>query len=298
MKQFHYLFLLIIMLCSAACVDLNFDEPPAGGEPVNITPNSTILELKSWYVPGQFTTITDSLVIRAVVIADDESGQFYKTLVVQDESAGIEVKVNSVGLFNQFPIGREVFIFCKGLLISDYSGLIQIGGGTYLDNGQTRLGGIEEVLISKYIIPGKHDQIVTPKISTIAALTTNDLSTLIQLEDVQFADGSANETFADPVTQFSINRTVENCNNESIILRSSGYASFAGVRTPTGKGTLTAVLGVYEGNLQLAIRDTFDVQMPGDRCGQVPNNGLDALSENFESVGDGKGKRCNPKRLG
>lgn len=293
MKHFLSSLLFLSLLLSAACVDLKFDEPPVGGEPVNIIPNSTIEELKSRFVPGQFTTIEDSLVIRAIVIADDASGQYYKTIVVQDETAGIEVKVNSIGIFNEFPIGREVFIFCKGLVISDYNGLIQIGGGTYLDNGETRLGGIEEVLINKYLVAGLRNQNITPAVKAINAVTSADLSTLIQLVDVQFADGSANETYADPVTQFSVNRTVEDCTNKSIVLRSSGYADFAGIRTPGGKGTLTAVLSIFGSTYQLAIRDTSDVQMIDDRCGQVPNDGLESLTENFETVGDGKDVALN-----
>lgn len=285
MRQYLPL-LLLLSIFQFACVDLEFDEPPVGGEPVNITPNASILDLKARYVPGKFTTITDSLVIRAVVIADDESGNYYKTIIVQDSTAGIEVKINGIGLYNQFPIGREVFILAKGLVVSDYNGLVQIGGGTYLDNGQTRLGGIEEILIGQYLVAGGRNQALTPKVKTIATLNTNDLSTLVTLEDVQFATGSSGETYADPVTQFSVNRTAEDCNKNSIILRTSGYARFAGVRTPTGKGSLTGVLGVFGGTLQFFIRDTFDLIMNDPRCGSGGASGLESIDQNFQSVGN------------
>lgn len=286
MKMFRFIILSLVAVNFAACVDLNFDEPPIGGEPVNITPNATIQQLRSYYQAGAFIVIPDSLVIRAVVVADDRSGNFYKTLIIQDETAGIELKVNSIGLFNQFPIGREIFIYCKGLVISDYSGLVQLGGGTYLDNGQPRLAGIEETLIKQYLVAGKRDQAPAPRLKKINALTSADHSTLVQLDAVEFDVTSANQPYADAVNQASINRTVKDCDKQTIILRSSGFASFANVNTPSGKGSLTAIVGTFGGELQLFIRDTSDVAFTDPRCGQGGPNGFDSLSEGFESVGN------------
>jgi hypothetical protein len=287
MNRYSLFLLLGLMLLVSSCVDLKFDEPPADGEPVQINPNATLQDLKAFHVPGQFVTIPDSLIVRAVVVADDRSGNFYKTLIIQDESAGIELKVNSIGLFNQFPIGRELFILCKGLVISDFNGLIQLGGSTYLDNnGGTRLGGIEEVLISRFLIPGRTNQAPAPLERTITTLRLADLSRLVRLDEVQFAESSANQLYADPVTQFSVNRTLEDCQKNTVILRSSGYADFAGDRTPQGKGSIIAVVGVFGGSLQLFIRDTGDVTMEGARCGQSGPGGVDQLNENFESVGN------------
>ena len=228
MKQLFSYFLLLGLLIPVACVDLDFDEPPPGGEPVDITANATIQQLKAWFVPGEFTDITDDLIIRGIVIADDASGNYYKTIVIQDETAGIEVKLNSVGLANDYPIGREIFIRCRGLVISDYNGLIQLGGGTYDDGGQDRLAGIEEALLKDFIVAGQRDQFVTPKVKLIKEINTNDLSTLIRLADVQFISSDAGQTYADPVTQFSVNHLIEDCAGDEVILRTSGYADFAG----------------------------------------------------------------------
>ncbi|MCF8238243.1 MAG: DUF5689 domain-containing protein [Saprospiraceae bacterium] len=283
-RLFHYL-LLVGLLIPTACVDLDFDEPPPGGEPIDITANATILDLRSWFVPGAFTAITDELIIRGIVIADDASGNFYKTIVIQDETAGIEIKLNSVGLANDYPIGREVFIRCRGLVISDYNGLVQLGGGTYDDAGQTRLSGIEEALLKDYLVAGERDQFVTPKVKGIKDINTNDMSTLIQLTDVQFIQSDAGQTYAEPVTQLSVNHMVEDCSGNSILLRTNGYADFAGELTPSGKGTLVALLGVFGSDLQLFVRDQNDVDMQAARCGQGGPSGGD-VDEKFETVGN------------
>ena len=53
-----------------------------------------------------------------------------------------------------------------------------------------------------------------------------------------------------------------------MLVRSSGFADFAIEKTPSGKGSITGVLGIFGSDYQLFIRDTKDVAMDGPRCGQ------------------------------
>jgi hypothetical protein len=105
------------------------------------------------------------------------------------------------------------------------------------------------------------------------------LSTLIKLENVQFVYCDAGRTYADAVTQYSLNRVLEDCNGNEIILRTSGFADFANARTPTGKGTLVGVLGKYGSDYQLYIRNTDDVVMPDNRCGSTGGTGSGTLTD-------------------
>ena len=66
-----------------------FDEPPLGTDP-NITANLTIKDLKAMYSSiGNFQKVNDDKVISGIVIADDRSGNFYKQIIIQDETGGI-----------------------------------------------------------------------------------------------------------------------------------------------------------------------------------------------------------------
>lgn len=55
-------------------------------------------------------------------------------------------------------------------------------------------------------------------------------------------------------------------------MRTSGFSDFCTQKTPTGKGSITGVLGIYNGDYQLYIRDLSDVDMTGARCGGVSGN--------------------------
>ncbi len=266
------LLLAFFMACTTACVKREFDEPPTGGEPVNVTANTTIAALKALHVTtnGGFDKITEDLIIEGTVVMDDRSGNYYKTLVIQDATGGIEVKFNDGYLFNQFPVGRKMYIYCKDLILTDYNGLTQLTGSTVEEGGNLQDVGLTEAQVRKKVVKGPiSDTPPAPAVVGISDLNASHISTLIRLENVQFIAADAGKTYADPVTQFSLNRTLMNCTGGKLILRTSGYANFAGTLTPTGSGTITGVLGIYGNTLQLYIRDISDVSMSGERCSGV-----------------------------
>lgn len=266
------LLLAFFMAGTTACVKREFDEPPTGGEPVNVTPNTTIAALKALHVTtnGGFDKITEDLIIEGTVVMDDRSGNYYKTLVIQDATGGIEVKFNDGYLFNQFPVGRKMYIYCKDLILTDYNGLTQLTGSTVEEGGNLQDVGLTESQVRKKVVKGPiSDTPPAPTVVNISDLNASHVSTLIRLENVQFIAADAGKTYADPVTQFSLNRTLMNCTGGKLILRSSGYATFAGTLTPTGSGSITGVLGIYGNTLQMYIRDISDVNMSGERCSGV-----------------------------
>jgi hypothetical protein len=261
------LFFLIASFVLFSCVKQEFDDPPADTNTAGLVANKTIKELKSIHKPGEFETIQEDWIIEGVVVADDASGNYFKTLVIQDATSGIDLKLDATGLYNDYPIGRKIFIKCKGLVISDYNGLIQIGGGTFINNsGQEQLAGIEQLLIPTFVFKGPTKQEITPRELKIAELSNEMVSTLITLKDVQFRDADIDQTFADAAKKQSLNRSLEDCDGISIVLRSSGYASFANDKTPANKGTVTGIYSVFGSTKQFIIRDVNDLKMNDTRC--------------------------------
>ena len=257
---------VFIIFGVTACLDHDFDEPPIVINELPFSANSDILTLKSKYVSGAFTTINEDLLIHAIVVADDRSGNFYKKIVVQDSSAGIEILINRTGIYNQFPIGMKVGIKCKGLTIGAYNNLIQLGLGTYQSGNFTNLAGIEDLVVDQYIFAGPINQTITPRKIAIGSLATPHLSTLIQLENVEFVRSDVGKTYADAVGQKNVNLTLTNCTKQTLIIRSSGFASFAGVQVPAENGSVVGIFSVFGSDEQIFIRDTYDVKMNQTPC--------------------------------
>ncbi len=244
-----------------------FDEPPAYIPP-DITANLSIRDLKAMHVKGNAEQITGDKVIEGVVVADDQSGNFYKSIVIEDSTAGILVKLDAYDLYTDYPIGRHIFIKMNGLYMGDYNGLIEIGGSVDNSGATPSVQPVAPLLISKYVLKGTLGNVVAPKIVTAAQLADSLQNELIQLDNFEFAATDTAATYADPALGSSaVNFTLKSCDGSSIILRNSSYADFAGYNLPNGNGSIIAVYAVFGSTKQLNIRDTSDVKFYDTRCG-------------------------------
>jgi len=260
---------LLLSATFVACVKTDFDQPPVGGDGQDIATNTSIQALKSLHeTSGGYDFIADDLVIGGIVTMDDRSGNYYKTIVIQDSTGGIELTFSNGYLYNRYPVGRKIYVRCKGLTLTDYNGLTQLIGGYILENGQASAIGLTENQERTQIVRGFLGAAPIPKVVSMGQINESLVSTLITLEGVQFAKLDTAQTWADATSLSSINRTIQNCGNVTLLVRTSGFADFAIQKTPTGKGSITGVLGIYGSDFQLFIRDVSDVSMDEPRCGQ------------------------------
>ncbi|HEX5651770.1 MAG TPA: DUF5689 domain-containing protein [Chitinophagaceae bacterium] len=247
-----------------------FDEPPQFIDP-NLSPTMTIAQLKALHVSGQVETLPDGI-IEGIVNADDKSGNYYKQISIQDASGGITIRMDGLNLHANYPVGRKVYVKLGGLYMGDYAGLIQIGGS--IDNSDPSFLNVSPIasnLFDTYVIKGAPGNTLTPTtVASVSSLNDTYQSMLIKLENFEFVVGDTSKTYANAATQQSVNLNVKGCGGSSIIVRTSGYANFAGVNVPNGNGTLLAIYTRFNATKQLVIRDTSDVQFNGLRCGAGP----------------------------
>lgn len=252
-KQWQLIATLIFAVITVsfnACVDGDFDEPPINIPRVDFERNSTIADLKASYTG--FRQITEDIIIRGKVIANDESGNLYKKMEIQDETGGIELSLDKTSLYTEYKVGQTVYVKCKDMYIGDYNGLIQLG---YLFNGS--IGRLPEVFIPNHLfrdsLPGAAP---APAVITMNELTKDKVSTLVKFENVHFSEPGA--VWA-PQTSDASNRTMLNENGRSLIVRTSKYANFSSEPVPGGTGNVTGVLTIFGTTWQLIIRDTTDL---------------------------------------
>ena len=262
------------MFILSGCLKGEFDTPPTGGSDPEI-PAEQIVSLtevmSKYYVAGKYTPIDLEKYIKVVVVADDRSGNFYKTLIVEDDNSdlGIALLIDENEIHATYPVGRRIFVKLKGLTISDYNGLPQLGMGVDNSGTSPRLGYIPSTLMADILVQGSFGIEVKPRIKKITELSSTDLNTLIQLEGVQFSSVGADKKYANNTVDppITINQDLIDCFNNKIIVRNSGYADFANDVLPEKNGTLTAVYSIFRSDKQLFIRDTRDVAFDKDRCG-------------------------------
>jgi hypothetical protein len=266
---------LILAVVFALACNKKFDEPALNTDP-GVTANTTIKQLKALYptVSGDLKLITDNIIIKGIVVGNDKTGNIYKMMYIQDTTAGIEVDIDATGLYNTMPVGREVYVLCQGLYIANVSNMIKLGTRV-VENGTPSLSGIKQTFVDTYIKRGTLNNAVVPKVVTVAQLDNTYQSMLIQLNNFEVSSGDLTKTYADTsANKASTNINLSNCSGNTIIVRTSGYANFAGVRVPQGNGTVNAIYTVFNTTKQLIIRDSSDLQFNGPRCGSGVPTGL------------------------
>ena len=259
--------LFTFVIFTGSCVDREFDAPPTNLPEINDSQIITIDKLFEYMVSGKVITVNDDLYINGVVVADDKSGNFYKTLIIEDlrGEKGISVSIDETELHALYPVGQEVYISLKGLGIGFYNNLPTLG----IEDG-VNVARIPPAMVKNVLLRGQSGLPVVPKAVDAASLSSDHLNTLIELDGFQFENASG--TYADQINQVTINQNIKNCTGKTLILRNSGYADFAGEALPIGNGKITAVYSVYRNDAQLFIRDTTDVKFYGERCGQGGSN--------------------------
>ncbi|KAA5534547.1 hypothetical protein F0919_07965 [Taibaiella lutea] len=270
MKRIFSPILSFLLLASMAvnlssCLKKDFDTPPdeSSVDP-HLKVTHTIAQLKS--LPQ--TQIDSNVVISGIVCMDDRSGNYYKKIVIQDSTGGIEVLIDQTNLYTDYPVGRKIYIKCKGLSLGSYHGLSQLGNAPDAQGSLTMING---TTVGDYIVKATFPNKI--KVDTLSysdlkvpGQNVNRLNTLVAIRDVQFADADAGVPYAPPTATF--NRSLATCSaSGGIVVRSSNYANFQPILTPTGQGVIVGLYTRYDDAAQLIIRDTTDVRMYNPRCG-------------------------------
>lgn len=282
------LLLLSASFAFTAC-ERDYDAPPLS-EPEYTGPaaNTTIAELRELGASATQDVpfvIAGDFVLKATVTGNDESGNIYKKIYFQDETSAIEMEVDQNSVYNYYPVGQVVYVNLKGLSISVYGDEQQLGhpdGYLYRTPWET----FQEV-VSKdgWANPENVKPTVIDDISTVNTNVDGYKFKLVQFTNVSFANGGKN-IFA-PESGYGEENIVDSHGN-TLMVRTSNYADFAGQTLPAGRGNVTGILGRFNGTWQLTLRSINDVaDFTGESTGDGEQGGETEtiLDEPFDQAG-------------
>ena len=235
----------------------------------------SIEDLKARHtIGGAPTAVNDDVVIRGIVVADDESGNIYKSIYIQDETGGVNLAIDQVNMYNIMPVGQEVFVEMKGLFIGDYNGGYQVGD-TVTDPQygleMARYNWANELYRDsagnysrKHIyVNGKPDKSKVPApiiLESSDAITSDMYCSLVTLKNIRFTDPKvATGVLPWSIKEQTVNRTAEFADGSTIVVRTSGYCNFYADFIPTGVGSITGILSIFGSTKQFYIRDREDI---------------------------------------
>lgn len=246
----------LLTLLTACSAPSKVPEPGSPGETVSIA------YLKTLY-KGAPVAIAGELRISGRVVGSDVKGNFYKTLVLDDGTGGIEVKLDLEEIFKYCMIDTRVTVRCNGLWLGSYGGTLQLGDEP-LDGWQTR--HIPEGDIPLHIQPDdSYNKPVIPRRLVFGALSAEHISSFVCFEGVQFIDEEDGFGWAETDSETDTDRHLVDAVGDTLIVRTSRYALFAHKVLPHGNGYIEGVLGYFNGSYQLRVSDDQKAVMNGGR---------------------------------
>lgn len=262
----------------SSCVNSdNYSTPESTLTTYELTSTTTVAAVNLAASANSIIEYTTDDIIEAYVTSNDESGTFYKSISFQtiptDATApiGFSVPINATTLYGKgFTPGRKVFIKLKGLYIGKIFGSLQIGS---LYEGT--IGRISEFEWKNHLFPSATK---VAEDSFFRTLTLADAykdinqNTLVELDLVQFADGSINRTYYDVdsgggATNHLLTATTGGTQR---IIRFSSFAPFTGKQVPSGSGKIRGVLSKYNTDFQFVVRYESDIKLTSPRADVNP----------------------------
>lgn len=281
--KIYTLLTLAAVLTLSACKK-KFDEPapPASLPSGNvITIDSIKKQYAAYYsptnTPSSAFKFKDDATLYCTVTADEASGNLYKSVFVRDNTGAIQLKLMNAG---GLAVGDSIMLNLNGVILNDYGKLIQLDS---IDLERK----IRKISSGRTVLPTK-----VTMLDLISNLPKWE-SKLIRLDTVEFDNGSKNQPYADAVNKVSIDHILRNAGGQSVIVRSSGYANFAAAKIPCGKGSLVAIVGQYNGAIQLTLRSATEVTFAGGNCPILMKNFNDNIGSGGWTVAYPAGSGTN-----
>lgn len=316
MKLYNKIIMGLGGACLLASCQADMDNPGLQVPEATIRANISILDLKNAYegktqpvyMPGTWQLDAegniiggDPVYIHGRVISSDASGNIYKSLIIQDETAALAFSLNQGSLYNTWRLGQEVVVDMTGLMIGNYRKLQQVGSlsdETY--DGLPQLGfmaydywlqnaqmnglpnpAFENVRLGEAYPTDEYYCLVFDNISDLSNGTLPELqSQLVELRNVSFKIKEGEETYA-PYEE-SVNRTLVDVNGKTITVRNSGYSNFYHKLLPEGRGSVRGILSYYGSDWQLVLRDLNDVMITSKGSTEDPFTVSEVLSNQYE----------------
>ena len=272
--RYMFLAIAITSMGLAACMDKDweapqFDEPLYGNNSIMKEEGDkviTIGELKEKYSSlinastDGVKEITDDWQLQVVVNGNDEGGNLYKQISVQDPTGAIIVGINGSNLYPYMPVGQQLLINLKGLYIGGYRKQAQIGAlykgsigrmDTDVWEQHVRLlkkGEIEAKVDTVDFDENADKYILSGRIVKLSGVTISGEGTQVLAPE----DGSVT------LSSNCVNRLING--KSSLVLRTSSYSKFANRAIPKGKADVYGVCTRYNNTWQILMRTERDLQ--------------------------------------
>ena len=231
-SPFLYIFaLLAVVLCG--CYDKLHDAPVC--EAIE-SDNSDLSELQLLCQNGCYNIVKD-MVCACRITSSDSEGNFYRTIVVEDESGAAEIRLGIYNSASQYPVGLMIALNLKGCAAMYDNGVIQIGLPPQEHDALPREMEAQEI-IDRHIIRSNSVDAIEPTVYDITSLESSLCGRFVAIKDIRHAPLTEED---EAHLMVGYHRFVDD-NGDAIFSYASTYADFANNEVPTAKIEIRGIL--------------------------------------------------------
>lgn len=229
-------------------------EPPA--VPPQPAPTLTLEALHTLY-NDEAVLIREPMVVTGLVTSSDEAENFYRSLIIEEEGAAIEIRAGVDGLHNRYPVGCRVYLALEGLCMERSRGVLQVGPPA-AGSDFTAVGSFySQALLDRFLFRGEREALyVRPTLWLIPELDEKLCGTLVLIPHLHY------EPLEPEPGVWSGYRRFVDREGDVLYTYTSPYARFADRPLPDGETALRGILqyeeqGAYAGFV-IKLRDEND----------------------------------------
>ena len=227
---------LLIICCMMPLSCKHFDEP-TNSDHIPQAPNMTIADLRM-QVGDRRVTITEPIIIGGYVTTDDTSSNFYRTLCIEDATAGVEIMAGIYDLHNIYPEGSYLTVSLAGCTVGMHYGMLQIGTEAAAYSNYPTDYFASRVLLDKHIKCYNLHQAVAPKPVSFQELQSSLCGRLINMRSLRITRlAPSNEK-----GEWSGYNIFADNDGNPIAAYTSTYATYASEQIPTEEVSITGIL--------------------------------------------------------
>ena len=240
---------IVLLFATSGCYD-SHKEPPTG-EFVE-QENCNIMQLKQLCKDGYYS-INSELVFVGRITTSDREGNFYRSMVVEGTSGGMEVLLGIYDIAAQYPIGLMVAIDLRGTAIMLNNGILQVGLPPRSFDSTPREFE-SQTIIDRHIKRSNSIENIEPLRCDIASLNEALCGRFIEFNNIYHNPLSANE---EENTMCDYHRFTDN-NGYAVFTYISPYADFPNLEIPTTNTSIQGIL--YRESVGMGIGEQFVIR--------------------------------------
>lgn len=287
------LFLAFPAMMLTSCVnDDDYSVPNLVCNEPNLTVTKTVAEIRAT-ATATATQYTADDIIEGRVVSSDRGGNFYKVIYLNslDGTQSFSVAVNQTDTWQEYGVGRKVYIKLKNLYVQIRSNTLQIGA-LYNNN----VGQIPVTEYTKHLIKSCDNVNEEELVNHISLADVSDayIGKLVEIDGIQFNNAALGQNFYNPanvVGSETNHYLMDALGSTPLIFRTGSFAEYGGQPVPNYSGKIRGVLTKFNTDLQFVSRYSSDIQLTEDRFASPSTTArggtdiqfLGARTENFES---------------